>query len=101
LQYFAQEIIEEAKNNRSLRGDILTSGGVLEGDCSFDADIGCDLSGNSLADSEATYHLEIKLVNYDIGEASGNMVTFHEIKVTVESANVVSPTIEFATVVRP
>jgi prepilin-type N-terminal cleavage/methylation domain-containing protein len=100
LQYFAQEIMEEAQNNRTLRGDILTSGGVREGECSSNG--GCNLSGgNSLSDPEATYQLEIKLVNHDLGEASGNMVFFHEIKVTVESTNVVSPSIELVTVVRP
>jgi prepilin-type N-terminal cleavage/methylation domain-containing protein len=109
LQYFAQEIMEEAQNNESLRENILKSGSVLEGDCSFVADVGCDLSGNSLSDPEATYKLEvinrdIEVMNHDIEDEPSNKkysYSFHEIIVTVESANVVSPSIELVTVVRP
>jgi prepilin-type N-terminal cleavage/methylation domain-containing protein len=92
LSYFAQEVIEEIKSNRSLRSGIVSNGGQKTGECMLDQ--GCNLSASSFSDFDATYEVQITPVRY-----AG--YSFYEIVVKVESTDVVAPSVSLVTVVRP
>jgi prepilin-type N-terminal cleavage/methylation domain-containing protein len=92
ISYFAQGIMEELQNDRNIRADIISNGGQRTGDCKLDE--GCNLSSLALDDPDATYDITIDPVSY---EGMG----FYELVVTVQSIDVVAPSVTLLTVVRP